>query len=512
MQPGEVVVDSLIRDDLSRFAHMVWCTPQAISKRHSDPGGFEYIDLGGCLVGFQVLFGGAVEEKLLVRDEYRIAAQELQTDRYHRGAYVTGQPGIGKSLFLVYLLVQLLGQGCKVAVHDSCHQFYAVFAESVAFYPLSYSTPLITGGPMWALSDSSHENNGAPPTYFYAFPQCVRLIQATSPEKRRWHRWSKEAKAECYVMDIWTAQEIASFAKLLEYDVQRMVDLGNKWGGVPRTLVTCLEKSDHETETWYGNCATEAVGKCQNTVGSIMNKYVSEDWDDALSRFYFCRPADYATPRIDRTETCATVPTRTICRILGKALQDFSNTIRLEFFAALSHRSDTGQAAGFIYQSWFNVFFSTANKFIYCHWLHKPGEATLVSTSAKDLNARAELPYYWAANTSYEGIDGALISKDAIFAFQITLSSKHSSPQGGVRKLRKELPAELRDLPWHVVFVGNVTRLIKAAASDWAGKVFLMETSQTAVPIAWSKVDPVAEDVTYRIIRDEKAQEESMDE
>ncbi|KAF8133880.1 hypothetical protein EV363DRAFT_1324837, partial [Boletus edulis] len=411
-----------------------------------------------------------------------------------------------KSLFLVYLLVRLLGHGYKVAVHNSSHQFYAVFAESVAFYPLTYTTPLATGGPMWALSDSSQERNGAPPECFYAFPTRVRLIQATSPKKRRWHEWSKQAKAECYVMDIWTAQEIANFAKLLKYDVQRMVDLAEKWGGAPRTLVKCLKESDHEIETWYGDCATEAIEKCQNTVRSIVNKYVPEDWD-AQSQFYFCRPADYDTSRIKRTRTCATVPTRTICHILGRALQELSNSIKLEFFTALSQPSDTRQAAGFIYQSWFNVFFSTANKFIYCHWLHKPGEITklcgvptLVSTSAKDLKARTELPYYWAANTSYEGIDGALISEDAIFAFQITLSSEHSSPQGGVRKLRKELPVELRDLPWHVVFVGNVKSLIKAAASDWAGKVLLMETSKTPVSIAWSVVDPVAEDVTYRVL------------
>ncbi|KAF8435631.1 hypothetical protein L210DRAFT_3550214 [Boletus edulis BED1] len=505
MQPGEVVVARYIRDDLSRFAHMVWVKPQAISKRHSE--GFEYIDLKGCLTGFKALFGGAVVEKILVRDEYRIAAQELQTDRYHRGAYVTGQPGIGKSLFLVYLLVHLLRQGCKVAVHDCGHQFYAVFAESVTFYPVTDIAPLVTGGPMWALSNSGQENGGAPPTRFYAFPKRVRLIQVTSLKKRRWHEWSKQVKAKCYVMDIWTAQEIANLAKLLEYDVQRMVDLGKKWGGDPRTLVTYLEKSDHKTETWYNDCATGAIWNCQNTVRSIVNKYVSEDWD-VSSQFYFCRPAHYATPRIDRTEICVTVPTRSICHILGKALQDLrvSNTMKLVFFAALSQPSDTRQAAGFIYQSWFNVFFSTANKFIYCHWLHKPGEVTmlygvpaLVSTIAKDLKARAELPYYWAANTSYEGIDGALISKDAIFAFQITLSSEHSSPQEGVRKLRKELPAELRDLPWHVVFVGNVKRSIKAAASDWAGKVFLTDTSKTSVPIAWSVVDPVARDVTYRV-------------
>ncbi|KAF8431481.1 hypothetical protein L210DRAFT_1058369 [Boletus edulis BED1] len=206
MQPGEVAVARFIHHDLNCFPRMVWNKPQAISELHSQ--GFEFIYLKGYLKGFQALFGGAVEEKILVRDEYRIAIQESQKDEYYRGAYVTGQPGIGKSLFLVYLLAQLLGQGCNVALHDYAHRFkfYAVFTNTVAFYPLTDPEPLANDGPMNTtalLLDASH-----------AFPQDVRLIQATSPKKMRWHEWSKQVKAECYVMDIWTEQEleIANFA------------------------------------------------------------------------------------------------------------------------------------------------------------------------------------------------------------------------------------------------------------------------------------------------------------
>ena len=38
--------------------------------------------------------------KILVRDEYRTALHELETNRtYRRGAHITGQPGIGTSSF-----------------------------------------------------------------------------------------------------------------------------------------------------------------------------------------------------------------------------------------------------------------------------------------------------------------------------------------------------------------------------------------------------------------------------
>ncbi|KAF8133185.1 hypothetical protein EV363DRAFT_1325384, partial [Boletus edulis] len=206
-------------------------------------------------------------------------------------------------------------------------------------------------------------------------------------------------------MDIWTKQEIANFANLLDKNAQRMVDLGKKWGGSPRTLLTYFAKSDQQIQDWYHDCATEAVGNCQNMLRAIVNKYLPES-SDAPSRFYFCRP--------HRTRTCATLKT-------------FSNAIKLEFFTALSQCSDTRQAAGFIYQA-----------------------------CAKELKARKELLYYWPASTGYPGIDGALICDNAIFAFQITLSSTHTSPEPGVRKLRAQLPAKLKKLPWHVVFVGNM--------------------------------------------------------
>ncbi|KAF8132280.1 hypothetical protein EV363DRAFT_1295804 [Boletus edulis] len=438
---------------------MVWDKPQAISKAH--PQGFEFICLKGYLKGFQALFGAAVEENILVRDEYRIAIQDLQKHEYRRGAYVTGQPGIGKSLFLVYLLVQLLGQGCKVAVHDYNHQFYAVFTNTVAFYPITDPAPLATGGPMWALSDSSHEHDGAPPGHFYAFPQAVRLIQATSLKKKRWHEWSKQAKAKCYVMDIWTEQETANLANLLGYNGQRMVDLWKKWGGAPGTLLTYLEESDQEIENWHHDHAIKAIGTCQDVIQSIVNQQLFEG-SDAPSRFYFCRPADYATSSIHRKRT---------------ALQQLSNAIKLEFFTALSQCNDTRQAAEFIYQTWFHCFISTANKSIDCHWLDEPDKVTklygttnLASESAKE---RKELPYYWPASTGYPGIDGALICDNAIFAFQITLSSTHPSPEPGVRKLRAQLPANLKRLPWHVVFVGNLESSSEAVAQQWIDKVFL---------------------------------------
>ena len=91
-----VNVSQKVYKQLNQFTSMVWGNAQAALKPTDSPG-VEYIDLAGYLDGLRWLFGRAIEhDKILVRAEYRSAFQELQTTYYSRGAFVTGQPGIGK--------------------------------------------------------------------------------------------------------------------------------------------------------------------------------------------------------------------------------------------------------------------------------------------------------------------------------------------------------------------------------------------------------------------------------
>ena len=82
------------RDELDQFSRAVWGNPKAVLRRSGD---IEFIDLGGYPAFLGLLVGAVWYDKILVREEYRIALQTLETERYSRGAYVTGQPGIGNA-------------------------------------------------------------------------------------------------------------------------------------------------------------------------------------------------------------------------------------------------------------------------------------------------------------------------------------------------------------------------------------------------------------------------------
>ena len=66
---------------------------------------------------------------------------------------------------------------------------------------------------LWALSDSNYERK-CPSAIFLANPDKIRIIQATPPGEERWKRWSEEAGTSCYIMDLWTPEEITILAQV----------------------------------------------------------------------------------------------------------------------------------------------------------------------------------------------------------------------------------------------------------------------------------------------------------
>ncbi|KAF8552965.1 hypothetical protein OG21DRAFT_1485803 [Imleria badia] len=488
------------RDSLKSFAEAVWGNAQAFLKQDHTTGA-EYIDMTEHPHAFKVLLGPAVrhQAKILVREEYRIALHELETnDTYRYGAYITGQPGIGKTLFLAYALVARLGQQRTVAWQDTTgRQFYVLFRDTATFYSLADPTPLYDYGPLWALSDS---NAGvqSPAPIFYS-PDDVRTIQTTSPKQSNWKAWSKYAGAVCYVMDIWSEEEIVDLAKLLNLDIERMTTLAKEWGGAPRSLLQFVRNdlTDEEIESMYTEPASMAVQKCRELLSALQANALP---DDAPSQIYFCRPRKNAPPGMQRRLVGASVPTRTIRRFLGEALQVQDNVDKLEFFRALRQPASTRQAAGFIYENWFHTYFSVGRP-IQCHWLQGlQGVSSLLLTGMKLIEGNwgavkvEDPPYYWIAPVGFPGIDSALILHEAIYVFQVTISTSHKSPKGGMKKLRTHLPTDLKDLPWSVVFIGDHDNSIKSVANKWVDE---------GLTIGWSQVDPVAEDITYRVFHDE---------
>ncbi|KAF8346418.1 hypothetical protein F5887DRAFT_1182764 [Amanita rubescens] len=426
---------------LHEFTHAVWGRSNHVLFTDPDLN-IEYIKLGRYLEAFQRLFPTAVvySDKIFVRQEYRDALQALKGPRYHRGAYVTGQPGIGKTLFLIYVLVVSLGERRPVALDfPDDRPFYALFQESgFTTHSLDGMLPPINNlfNFMWALSDSNYQMR-SPSAIFLSRPGKVRVIQATSPKEDRWKSWSKEARASCYIMDLWTLNEIEILANLLNLDVNRMTSLSKKWGCDPRTLLGFIEAGDTdiEIECAYRAEAPVAVKRSEDMLLAIEQNALSP------SKFYFCRPSISRESEVDRTIPRPFVPTETICQVLGEALRESDNNVRLTFFRALSQHSETRSAAGYIYEHLFHSYFA-AGRPVQCEWMQpkkRPNVIRLTDSSKVIPSTWRALttgvpPFFWVAPKGAPGIDSALVLEKDIHVFQLTISSMHGSLIDGMKK------------------------------------------------------------------------------
>ena len=290
-------------------------------------------------------------------------------------------------------------------------------------------------------------------------------------------------------------------SELLGVDVGRMTSLAQQWGCVPRTVLdfTRDKATDSYIEKSYRRRARTAVLRSQEVVDAAAeNTYL----DDVPSQIFFCQP-QLEGSKINRMLSCATVPTKTIRRLLGEALQHQHTRVRVNFFNALRQSSQMSQAAGVIFENWFLSFFSAART-IQCNWVQESGVSELKGRTTViyrkwEVVKVAPPPYFWIAPPHFPGIDCALILDTGVYVFQVTIRRIHKPPMEGMKTLRKYLPRQLKNNPWSVVFVGDYKSQIRTVAKSLVGKIPFPTPDGKSVPIAWSVVNPMRSGIAYKV-------------
>jgi hypothetical protein len=114
----------------------------------------------------------------------------------------------GKTVFLQYLLVERILDGLPTAYQmDSQKLFLFLGAQDVQiFTERDMLDPEIYEN-AWALVDS---NGGLEaPRYDLVKPNSkFFVVQATSPQPRRWKSWKKERSASMVIMNPWSWKEL----------------------------------------------------------------------------------------------------------------------------------------------------------------------------------------------------------------------------------------------------------------------------------------------------------------
>ncbi|KZV66105.1 hypothetical protein PENSPDRAFT_689291 [Peniophora sp. CONT] len=421
-----------------------------------------------------------------------------------KSAVVTGQPGIGKTTFLLFLLIDRLQQREPTALQLHS-RYYLIFDEQgVTANKLDDADNRLKQ--CWALVDSNSQVVSPCGSFL---DKALRVIQTTSPKVERWKEWRKQARAELYVMDLPNVMEIAAIVKEHGLNCSLTFYYASKWGPCSRTIIDVIERikaGDNvgDIERSLANSATRAA-KAICATPAVFEDFMLNS-DDRPSSFaslgsslLFIGPFRDTTEgsRLVRSESVPVVPTKHCFGILISAWNRTRRAKSLEFFDLFSTHSLTRTAAGWMHEFLMHAYISIGDRPLR---IYKAGDETVcfIPPSSNFIpgtlggldKTLSSASFYWLPDAkNFSGIDGVLGISDAetnsptttasgsaqtsphidIYALQATIAHVHGSPADDLRALWKHI-THLRNKTLHVVVVADqeatATRLTEKFKED----------------------------------------------
>ncbi|KAF8215792.1 hypothetical protein K438DRAFT_1954496 [Mycena galopus ATCC 62051] len=180
---------------------------------------------------------------LIVRQEYvDFMAHAMQGDEIH--CFLTGQPGIGKSMGAGYFLFCLLASGQPVFFIPDTYNVYYFSETGVDVMP---ATDPIWGdedvksalGLSWILIDVDIGSQEWSPRAWVQQARC--LVWTSSPRASRMHHFKKQFDADVWYMKPWSFEEITAVTTLEKRDFKDVRARLAMSGPVARSLFSKAE-------------------------------------------------------------------------------------------------------------------------------------------------------------------------------------------------------------------------------------------------------------------------------
>ena len=192
---------------------------------------------GGSWISFEQNMPNANLNRLYIRESYRTIASRILEVNGIQKVIITGTPGIGKSLFLIYLLWNLVKRGKRVLfIYHPFNIYYdeegGVFRFASSRLPLD-DDDSFWNETLWCLFDAKGKNEAN----LYEFPTSLcKFILSTSPRREMVNDFKKPPVPQIFNMPIWTEAELEAIAPLFPH--------ATKWrerflilGGIPRHVL-----------------------------------------------------------------------------------------------------------------------------------------------------------------------------------------------------------------------------------------------------------------------------------
>ncbi|TFK73737.1 hypothetical protein BDN72DRAFT_893700 [Pluteus cervinus] len=140
-----------------------------------------------------------------------------------QGVIVTGQPGIGKTTWLWFMLVSIIACRRPVLFHTS-NTGTQPFHDGQIYRISENPHPFLQNTITYALIDVDL-NLGPPPGYLVPENEDTFPIQASSPNKEKYDRWTKQRNPGVWGMPLWENEELLRVVLAYDSDALRTIYL-----------------------------------------------------------------------------------------------------------------------------------------------------------------------------------------------------------------------------------------------------------------------------------------------
>ncbi|TPX35706.1 hypothetical protein SmJEL517_g01884 [Synchytrium microbalum] len=438
--------------------------------------------LQGLLPSFPLFVDSSTSkvDKLLVNEAYTrlhdflksISAEGTVKEAMTSRAII-GNPGIGKSLFLLYELIERLLVGAPTALQNH-RSFYYYFSESGVAKRLSTEyCPSRSASPTWALVDSNQEVDS--PCGGFLDNKLVLVLQATSPKVKRYKEWTKQARALYYYMNTWTWEEIAYYgSEVLHLDVNRLWEAWNDWNPCPRYCFN-IAKSDMLMELYQNDVFKTLQDTKENLFHLLLNG--SSANPEQSSRLVLISgkipSAEQESANLGRVGCKVDIIGKQVIRMIGVEMEKRPDVDRKYFYNLLGSTAGEAAVRGTMLEARMHHLMSTKGPPLTATCLTDRPELLVaprekvVSFMKTDLSAMLkdnESGYFWPIASNQASFDGFIWDRKTsiIILLQATVSVVHPIKQTGLDELRKAFrDAGLRrpDYPWPLVFCTSINEL-----------------------------------------------------
>ncbi|RPD72557.1 hypothetical protein L226DRAFT_490073 [Lentinus tigrinus ALCF2SS1-7] len=445
----------------------------------------------------------SAEDVLVIRSEYEWLRETMETG-YLQGdqsIVVTGQPGIGKTVFLLYLLLHRLEHKLPTAIH--LLRSIVVFNQEGATM-WDVSAKIIIPEDYWALEDSN--DTVIKPCESFRL-SAARLVVTSSPKPDRWHGWLTQANGSSVVSELPRPLEIMAILKefqLLKLDTDEAMrateeayHLINKWGPCTRKIIAIMRKypDNHSSkeDQFEGLAKDAAIAVCAHPSALRSHGTVVAPHSTGSSILFLSpyRPRDPVTRRVTSSSlSIPYIPTPFLTRIFNSERVQQTNDKALELFNSLSTHAFTRSSSAWHFERCMHAYLCGNSQPLSIFFAQHsstmtPSQQLLVGTASALARCSMYPAFYWLPSASnFPGIDGVLADSANVYAVQATISDDHRSPADGLRKLWTKFDRKIRQArAWHVVFVAPSEDLARGLAARCTGEMGDLTLGRSKVPV-----------------------------